>query len=83
MNTRPMGGNGSSCAGLSWEYDRRYRPSSWILRSVWPLIWGWYPEDKLSVTPRSLKNAFQNWEMNWGPRSEIISSGIPKFLKTW
>ncbi len=31
--------------------------------------------------PRSLKKAFQTCEMNWGPRSDTISSGMPKFQK--
>lgn len=34
------------------------------------------------VTPRRVKNAFQSFDMNCGPRSETISSEIPYYLKT-
>lgn len=33
---------------------------SWLARSVWPLVWGWNPEERLTVTPISLQNSFQN-----------------------
>ncbi len=32
--------------------------------------------------PRSLKNPFQTRETNCGPRSDTMSSGMPKYLKT-
>ncbi len=35
-----------------------------------------------SETPRRLKKARQTLEMNFGPRSEMMSLGMPKFLKT-
>ncbi len=41
---------------------------------------GWYPEDKLTDTPRRRRNPRQTLEMNWGPLSETMSSGRPKFL---
>ena len=39
---------------------------SWFLRSVWPLDWGWYPEDRLTVAPRSEQNSLQNTEGELG-----------------
>ncbi len=51
------------------------------LFSVWPLVWGWYPEERLTVTSRSLKKAFQTQETNCGPRSETTSSEMPKVRK--
>ena len=32
----------------------------WLARSVWPLVWGWKPDDKLTEVPMSVQNAFQN-----------------------
>ncbi len=66
-----------------WQKLRRYRPMSWIFCSVWQLDCGWYPDVRLTETPRRLKKARQTLEVNWGPRSETMSSGSPKFLKTW
>ena len=56
---------------------------SWFLRSVWPLDWGWYPEDRLTVAPRSEQNSLQNTEVNWEPRSETTSTGMPWRRMTW
>ncbi len=35
------------------------------------------------MTPSRWRKAFHTWEINCGPRLETISSGVPKFLKTW
>jgi len=58
-------------------------PISWIFLSICPFVCAWYSEERLMVTPRRVKNDFQTWEMNCGPRSETISSGRPKLRKTW
>ncbi len=56
---------------------------SWLARSVWPLVWGWNPEDKLTVAPSSRQNSLQNLDTNWGPLSETTSAGRPWMRKTW
>ncbi len=66
-----------------WQKVLRKHPISWIFLSVCPLVCGWYPDDRLTVTPRSLRKFFHTLEMNWGPRSDTISSGMPKYLNTW
>ncbi len=38
------------------------------------------PEDKLTDTPRRRRKPRQTLEVNWGPLSETMSSGRPKFL---
>ncbi len=73
MHTRPTGGDGSSCAGLLGSM-----PGG----NVRVLGFSAQP-DKLTVTPSRWRKAFHTWEINSGPRTETISSGIPKFLKTW
>lgn len=67
---------------LLWQNVRKKRLTSWILRSVCPFVCGWYPDVRLTVTFRSEKKARQTLEMNCGPLSDTISSGIPKFRNT-
>ncbi len=55
---------------------------SWLTRSVWPLDWGWNPEDRLMDAPIRRPKAFQNREVNCDPRSETMSWGNPWILKT-
>lgn len=55
----------------------RMASSSWFILSVWPLVWGWNPEERLAVAPRVWQKAFQSWEENCGPRSETMSAGMP------
>lgn len=57
--------------------------SSWLHLSVWPLDWGWYPDMRLTDAPRALQSSLQTWEMNCGPRSEMMSVGMPWMRKTW
>ncbi len=66
-----------------WQKVCRKHLISWIFLSVCPLVCGWYPEERLTVTSRREKNAFQTREINWGPRSDTMSSGIPKYRNTW
>jgi hypothetical protein len=35
------------------------------------------------VVPRAKQKARHTWEMNWGPRSETMSAGMPCMRKTW
>ncbi len=75
MHTWPMRGSGSSCA------DHHGSMTGGTVRALGSCVLsglsGWYPEDKLTATPSKRKKAFQTREINWGPRSETISSGRP------
>ncbi len=67
-----------------WEATHRnIRSKSWLALSVWPLLWGWYPEERLTVAPSKRQNSLQNLETNWGPLSETTSVGRPWMRKTW
>ncbi len=67
-----------------WETTHRnIRSKSWLALSVWPLLWGWYPEERLTVAPNKRQNSLQNLETNWGPLSETTSVGRPWMRKTW
>ncbi len=70
-----QGKNWLQLSWCSWQYARRYRPISWIFRSVWPLVCGWYPEDKLTDTPRRRRKPRQTLEVNWGPLSRLCLLG--------
>lgn len=54
-------------AWLWWQYERRYRVSSWWRRSTWPFAWEWQPEVKLTLTLSFWKKADQTRNVNWGP----------------
>ncbi len=64
-----------------WQKVCKKRQISWLFLSVCLFVWGWYPDNKLMVTPRRLKNPFQTQETNCGPRSKTMSSGVPTYLK--
>ncbi len=66
----------------SWQKVCRKWTISWIFFSICLFVWGWYPDDRLRVRPRSLKNPFQTRVTNCGPRSDTMSSDMPKYLKT-
>ena len=67
-----------------WEaMHRRAVSSSWFMRAVCPLLWGWNPEDRLAVAPSRLQNSLQNTDENWGPRSDTTSMGRPCRRNTW
>lgn len=53
-----------------------------MARSVWPLVRGWYPVDKLTVAPSAQQKTFHTPEVNWGPRSDTMSQGMPCRRKT-
>ena len=55
---------------------------AWLARSVWPLVGGWNPDDKLTVVPMSVQKAFQNLAENWGPLYETMLEGMPCNLIT-
>lgn len=61
-----FGGHGNRTVGIS------YSPGSY---AVWPLIWGWKPDDRLTEIHRKWKNDCLIREMNWGPQSDTMSSG--------
>ncbi|KAL6458334.1 hypothetical protein MHYP_G00335640 [Metynnis hypsauchen] len=63
--------------GLAEVKHRRVRARSWLTRSVWPLDSGWKPEERLTEAPMSWQKAFQKRLVNWGPRSDTRSLGIP------
>ncbi len=63
--------------------QRRTLSKSWLARSAWPLVCGWYPEDRLAVAPSCRQNSVQNFDTNWGPLSETTSTGKPWMRKTW
>ncbi|KZV91208.1 hypothetical protein EXIGLDRAFT_615952, partial [Exidia glandulosa HHB12029] len=44
----------------------------WLVRSVWPSLWGWYAVEALDLTPRCESRARQNFETNAGPRSDTM-----------
>ncbi len=77
--TWPSQWTGSKSPG---GHGRRFVGNGQFPESFSPFVWGWYPDDKLMVTPRSLKNPFQTRETNCGPWSDTMSSGMPKYLKT-
>ncbi len=63
-----------------WQKVRRKRPTSWIFLSICPLDWGWYPDERLMVTPRSEKKALHILEINRGPQSETMSEYLKILL---
>ena len=60
-------------AGLLAQRHRRTVSIDWFAPSVWPLDWGWKPDERLTDVPNNVQNALQNW----GPLSETISVGMP------
>ncbi len=63
--------------------QRRTLSKSRLARSAWPLVCGWYPEDRLAVAPSCRQNSVQNFDTNWGLLSETTSTGRPWMRKTW
>ncbi len=61
--TRPRRWIGSRSSGAVAE-GTEVAPISWIFLSIWPLLCGWYPEDRLTVSPRSEKKDLQTCEIN-------------------
>lgn len=57
------------CAATHLKVDS----SSWFNRSVWPLDWGWYPKDRLTVTPSHEQSSLQMMDVNWDFRSDMMS----------
>lgn len=57
-------------AGCLAVTHRRAEQRSWIARSIWLLVWGWYRDSR------------QTCKANWGPLPETLSWGIPWNLKT-
>ncbi len=68
---RPAGN--STYSGCSRTPEGLLNLLSQFTLSVWPLDWGWNPEDKLMVEPIRCPKAFQNLEVNWEPLSDTIS----------
>lgn len=67
----------------SWEQRRkRSVSSSWLRCSLWPLVWVWNPEDKLTEIPSKWQNSAQNLAVNWGPQFPKMLWGRPCSLKT-
>ena len=64
-------------AGLLVVTQRRVTSRAWLARSACLLVWGWYPDDRLTVAPIHRQKARQTPEVNWGPRSETMFWGIP------
>lgn len=60
--------------GNSWRLDCRQVSSSWFNRSVWPLDWGWYPEERLMVAPRREQKAFRNRRLTVAPGKSLGKS---------
>ena len=63
--------------------QRNVASSAWLARSACPLVWGWYPEDRLTVAPIPRQKACHTLDGNWGPRSETMSRGISCSRTTW
>lgn len=57
--------------------------SSCFICSVWLLVWLWYPELRLTRPPNAEQNDLHTCEVNQGPWSDMISTGIPWSRKTW
>lgn len=38
----------------------------WLAHTVWPVCWGWYPKEKLSMAPKALQKFLLTWETNCG-----------------
>ena len=59
-------------AGLLERRHLRTVSMAWLARSVWPLLCGWKPDDRLTVVPISVQDAFQNLAENCGPLSIMV-----------
>ena len=69
-------------AGCRAVTHHRAAPRSWFARSVWPLVCGWYPDERLADAPNAWQNAFHVLAENCGPLSETMSTGMPCRQKT-
>lgn len=49
----------------------------WFAYSVWSLVWGGGQMTDSQWLEVLDKNTLYTWEMNWGPRSAVMSEGIP------
>ena len=58
----------------------RYALISWLTHSVVPSVWGWNAVDRADFIPTSFNSSMNDFEVNCGPRSEIILSGSPNLL---
>ena len=58
---------------LSWRWKCSTRP----------LDCRWYAVVRCSVVPRDQAMSVQSWEINWGPRLEMISPGTPNRETHW
>lgn len=56
--------------------------TSWLARSACPLAWGWYPNVRLTVTPIFSMKLANTRDVNCGPLSLTICSGMPKYRNT-
>ena len=69
-------GNSNLHTGLFAQRHLRTVSIDWLACLVWPLDWGWNPEDQITDVLNSVQKAFQNLAENCGPLSETISVGI-------
>ena len=70
-------------AGLLVVTQCKVTSRAWLARSACPLVWGWYPDDRLAVAPMPRQKARHTPDVNWGPRSETMFWGIPCNRITW
>ena len=57
--------------------QRREVLMAWFALSACPLVCGWKPELRLTEAPRAEQKDFKTVDVNWGPRSETMSCGMP------
>ena len=67
-------------SGCEAQYIDRYTSISWLTRSVVPSVCGWYAMDNADLMPSSFRSSVNAFDVNCGPRSEIILSRSPNCL---
>lgn len=58
-------------------YAAKSGSNSWFVHFVCPLLCRWKTVERLTIASRAEQNSFQTQEMNCGPQSETMSSGMP------
>lgn len=54
----------------------------WFIISIWPLLCGWTPEERLTVIPKRQQSSDQTLTVDWGSQSETMSYERPFIQNT-